>query len=326
MTEGAAAASNPVGPTSAGRLLREARQAQGLHIAALATSIKVTPRKLELLETDRFDELPDATFTRALAQTVCRALKIDPAPILTLLPPLGGGHRLGSLGEGLNTPFRERPGQLIPKDWARLTSPALWGPALVLLAAAALYLTPSGIFDLTAWRRAVTGPAVGAVPGKDANVSAPTAAPEPATGASTAAEGGLPPSFTSTGIPPVEAGGPGFVTQPMPSGPITPLTSTPAAAPLAGPSLGTAGTSAAGTPSGAIQIRTTSASWVEVSDARGQSLIGRLVQPGESIGLDGTAPFKIRIGNASATRLVFRGRAVPLEPLTRDNVARLDLK
>ena len=47
-------------------------RAQGLHIAALAAAIKVAPRKLELLEADRFDELPDATFTRALAQTVCR--------------------------------------------------------------------------------------------------------------------------------------------------------------------------------------------------------------------------------------------------------------
>ncbi len=59
---------------TAGRLLREAREKQGLHIAALAAAIKVAPRKLELLEADRFDELPDATFTSALAQTVCRAL------------------------------------------------------------------------------------------------------------------------------------------------------------------------------------------------------------------------------------------------------------
>ena len=82
----------PRRPT-AGRLLREARQAQGLHIAALASAIKVAPRKLELLEADRLDELPDATFTRALAQTVCRSLKIDAAPILALLPP-PSGHRL----------------------------------------------------------------------------------------------------------------------------------------------------------------------------------------------------------------------------------------
>ncbi|WP_374684976.1 helix-turn-helix domain-containing protein [Rhizobacter sp. J219] len=43
-------------PDTAGSLLRQARVAKGLHIAALATSIKVAPRKLELLEADRYDE------------------------------------------------------------------------------------------------------------------------------------------------------------------------------------------------------------------------------------------------------------------------------
>ena len=49
------------------RMLRAARERQGLHIAALAATIKIPQRKLEALEADRFDELPDATFTRALA-------------------------------------------------------------------------------------------------------------------------------------------------------------------------------------------------------------------------------------------------------------------
>ena len=106
----------PAGVASAGRLLREAREKQGLHIAALAAAIKVPPKKLEALEADRFDALPDATFARALAQTVCRALKIDPAPVMRLLPR-PSGHRLETVGEGLNTPFRERPGVLVQSSW-----------------------------------------------------------------------------------------------------------------------------------------------------------------------------------------------------------------
>jgi cytoskeleton protein RodZ len=34
----------------------------------------------------------------------------------------------------------------------------------------------------------------------------------------------------------------------------------------------------------------------------------------------------VKIGNASATELVFRGRTLDLTPNTRDNVARLELK
>ena len=70
------------GTATAGSLLRAAREKQGLHIAALAAAIKVSQRKLEALEGDRYDELPDATFTRALAQTVCRTLKVDARPVL----------------------------------------------------------------------------------------------------------------------------------------------------------------------------------------------------------------------------------------------------
>ena len=123
-------------------MLRAAREKQGLHIAALAAAIKVSPRKLDALEHDRWDELPDATFTRALAQTVCRALKTDPAPVMRLLPP-PSGHRLETVGEGLNTPFRERPGVLVQSSWPEaFSSPGFWFAGLLLLAAVAVFFLP----------------------------------------------------------------------------------------------------------------------------------------------------------------------------------------
>ena len=61
-------------PLSAGTILCQAREAAGLHIAVLAVSLKVPVAKLEALETDRLDELPDAVFARALAASVCRQL------------------------------------------------------------------------------------------------------------------------------------------------------------------------------------------------------------------------------------------------------------
>src|SRR5204862_5204025 len=158
MTEAAGTALGPVGATSAGRLLREARERQGLHIAALAASIKVTQKKLELLEADRFDALPDATFTRALAQTVCRALKIDPAAVLGLLPP-AGGYRLEQLGEGLNAPFRERPGALVQRDGAGFAFGwVFWLTTLILVAAAVVYFLPPAWLDAIGWRGLVAAP------------------------------------------------------------------------------------------------------------------------------------------------------------------------
>ena len=98
-TEGSAAQTH-----TAGMLLRRARESAGLHVAALAVSMKVPVKKLEALEADRLDLLPDAVFVRALASSVCRALKIDPAPVLQLLPQTST-PRLDAEERGINLPF-----------------------------------------------------------------------------------------------------------------------------------------------------------------------------------------------------------------------------
>lgn len=138
------------GPTepSAGAMIRSARLAQGVHIAQLAASIKVSVRKLEALEADRLDELPDATFARALAQTVCRSLKIDPAPVLALLPSPGTLSQLEEVAQGLNQPFRD-PAQ--PREGllglGLLRRPAVWGAALLVVGAMVLWWIPTSTWQ-----------------------------------------------------------------------------------------------------------------------------------------------------------------------------------
>ncbi len=132
---------------SAGALLRQAREAKGLHIAALAVSLKVPQRKLEALEADRYDELTDATFVRALAQTVCRMLKVDPVPVLALLPQTLD-TTLGRVAGGLNQPFRERPGREELKRLAWLWRPGPLVAAALLLATAVVYLAPANLWSI----------------------------------------------------------------------------------------------------------------------------------------------------------------------------------
>jgi len=281
---------------SAGTLLREARQAQGMHIAALAASIKVAQRKLESLEADRFDELPDATFTRALAQTVCRALKIDPAPVLALLPA-PAGHRLEHVGEGLNQPFRERPGRHEPSDWSVLASPAVWGPLLLLVAAGVVYLMPTGWLASLQSTPAASAPAA-PLP-VEPSASAPAVVLMPAAPTPDAAS----PSLAEVTPQPAAASGAATASDAAPSAPA-------AAAPV----------------TGALQLRAKSPSWIEVQDARSKVLMARVMQPGEIVALDGEAPLRLKVGNAGGTDVIFRGQPVDLTPSTRDNVARLELK
>ena len=79
-------------------------------------------------------------------------------------------------------------------------------------------------------------------------------------------------------------------------------------------------------PLGVLAVRVSESSWIEVQDGGGQILLSRTVQPGESIGLDGALPLRLKIGNAAATQLSFRGQAVDLGAATQGNVARLELK
>lgn len=308
----AAAAAQP----SAGRLLREAREKQGLHIAALAAAIKVAPKKLESLEADRFDELPDATFTRALAQTVCRALKTDPGEVMRLLPP-PSGHRLEQVGEGLNTPFRERPGALVQRDWVQTAaSPVFWIVALILVATVGVYFLPARLTDRATGRSrpaaasAVTSVVEPGVPPPEAIEAAASTplVPSPAMQAASAAPAVAADAAASA---PVAA-------------PVSAAPETPASAALGGAMPDP--TAAAAAPPGMLQVSATAASWVEVSDARGRPLLSRLLQPGEAVGVDGVPPLKVRIGNAAGTQVVFRGQPTDLQAFTRDNVARLELK
>lgn len=275
------------GTGSPGALLRAAREKQGLHIAALAAAIKVTPRKLDALEGDRFDELPDATFTRALAQTVCRQLKIDARPVLDLLPP-AGRVELETRPGGLNAPFRERPGREDPGPAAVALRPLVLGAVLLVGAALGVYFMPANWWS-------VRGPvaASAAVPAASVAVlSVPVAAPaasEPTTASEPAAS--APAGETVFSAPPPN----------------------PAA-------------SESSAPAGLVQLRSSEASWVEARDARGQVLLYRMVLPGESVGLDGALPIRLTIGNAAAMQIGFRGKPVDLGPSTRDNVARVELQ
>ena len=126
---------------SAGQLLRQAREGRGLHVAALAASLKVPQRKLEALERDAYDELPDIAFTRALAKTACRALKTDPGPILALLP-MPDAVGLDHVGGGLNAPFREHGDGFDVSFGGLLRQPAFWVIGALALAGLAIFFWP----------------------------------------------------------------------------------------------------------------------------------------------------------------------------------------
>lgn len=296
---------------SAGALLRAAREAAGLHVAALAVSLKVPVRKLEALEADHLDGLTDAVFVRALASSVCRALKADPAPILAKLPQTVT-PRLERAPSTLNTPFRAPGDSPGPGFVEQLSRPVVLAVLAFLLGALVLIFLPSV-------------QRVGPMPGVEVQNHVEIA---PATTAAPVAEAGAAAEPAATGTD-FLAGGAGTA---QATATVPALASALVAEAGVAPAAAPASAAADSTPSRAIAtsgIASFSAraeSWIEVTDARGVVVMRRLLEAGASTAVNGALPLAVVVGRADSTDVQVRGKPLDLTRFTRDNVARFEVK
>jgi cytoskeleton protein RodZ len=292
-------AGDPSADTAVSRpvLLRQSREAAGLHIAALAAALKVPVKKLEALEAGRYHELPDMTFARALASSACRQLKIDPAPVLEQIP-LGHAPQLGDSPQSINAPFKhaQDPAPLNPMGW--LSRPAVLGAIALLLAALVLVFLPG----------METNPVADAV-----------MPPGPASTESTVVREALPPVLAT----PVPAEAAPAAVEPVPS---------PVAVPVATPasSSGTDTTTVAGlpepTPGSLLSIAATGDSWVEVVNGSGGVVVQRMLKAGDVLDFSTAPPYAVVLGRADAARVTVRGKPFDVTPYARNSVARFEVK
>lgn len=299
---------------TAGALLREARQAQGVHIAALAASLKVPVEKLEALEQDRFDLLLDAAFTRALASGVCRLLKLDPNPILQRLPPLNA-TKVTSQNRGINETFRESGSSVS----SQLSKPVILGGIALLLGALVLVFLPT-----------IQKQMAGRFSGQETSSSSKPEA-EPPAGAEPATVQEPVQSAAPTASSPADEFRQSVVMPEVVPSPVAPAASVPALVPsvpasaASAPALGKAG-AANVNPSSVVMLSAKEASWVKVTDGKGVVVLQRLLQTGETTGVSGTLPLRVLIGRADAVQVQVRGQAFDLTPLAKNNVARFEVK
>ena len=305
---------------TAGTLLREAREAAGLHVATLAANLKVPVRKLEALEEDRYDLLPDAVFVRALASSVCRTLKVDPLPVLQRLPQTAQ-PRLVQDREGINAPFRAPGDGRNPGVLDQLGRPVVLTVLALLVGALVLVFLPvSPDGDAGTAAQSVTSDPVMPPGGADAQPQVATAvspslpanpAPMPASGA-----GAVPTAAALTAAPNTARAA------------VTPGAQTPVAAASAASPAASATGPAAGVPlaDGIVVFRTRGPSWVQVTDAGGTTVLRRLMNAGESAAATGRLPLSVTVGDAQQTDVQVRGKAFDLAALARDNVARFEVK
>lgn len=292
--------------------LREARERAGLHLVALAAMLKVPAQRLEALEAGRFHELPDTTFARALALSVCRVLKIDAAPVLAALPGTKGnplGDPIGSLNAPMPMSGRAPFGTATPSPGERRVP---WAPALallVLVAAATLwFLLPE---RMTASQEVVVQPVTQPALAGDAGPAGDPAA----------AGSGSPVTDASATAPTPSLVAPAAVA-------VAPAASAPAAASGVASGLAVAdkAESGAAAPAGILQIRAVEATWLQVTGASGRVWLQRGLQSGEQVAFSADLPLSVVVGRADGAVVTVRGAAFDLGSVSRNNVARFEVK
>jgi cytoskeleton protein RodZ len=247
-----------------------------------------------------------------LASSVCRILKIDSVPVLDRLPP-NSIHRLKYSGSGAGTVFRPLPEITGQSAWKKIPLPVLLSGLALLLGALALVFIPALKQDgaLVDVGNLSLSPAVElAISDESVTPLQPTLQ----AGDSSAIQGVDP-----EGLPL--------------SGPINAVVSMPDGTLVAAPPSKSASSAALAADSalpvpgvGQVTFRASAQSWVKVTDANGAVVLRRTLAPGDVAEASGELPLAAVVGRADATQVQVHGKAFDLSAVSRDNVARFEVK
>jgi cytoskeleton protein RodZ len=292
-----------ISPSTAGALLKAARQQVGVHLAVLSVNLKVPVRQLEALEADQYPADQSPVFARALAASMCRQLRVDPAPILALMPmsanylePHGAVRHAYAAPADLGRVRRASAGVPTKAWWAA-------GAMVVLIAVLIWAPHPSQ----WAWLDAVT-----------AAVASPEPEPksEPVTNVTAVAADANPQNAPAITDPSLSGGQGGPV--PLPT--VIPGTAGMPAAAASVPAVTTAA------PVPELLFSALNTSWIEVRDSQNQLLWNGVLNTGDSKRLQAPQPVSVVVGRADAIQVSFKGQPLDLIPHTKVNVARFEVK
>ena len=278
---------------SPGALIRQAREASGVHIDALAAALKISVDRLEALESDRYAALPDIVFARALASSACRILSVDSHDVLALMPKskmqslpvsrhnINATFRHGSESHGRNYFLRQ------------FTRPLAVAVVVILVAAGVLFFLPQ----------------------KGEDPKSVDIAPERALAT---VEIGKSPAMP--------------VMQQLESTiPVTPSDSAAVnATDINAEGAVNVGAAIAGDTSMAVddvlKFQAREPTWVQVRDATKAVVFERILAKGASASVTGTLPLSVVIGRADSTDVFLRGAPFMLTSVAKENVARFEVE
>lgn len=295
-------------PISPGGILRAARENAGLSREELSQRLCIIDNTIEWLEEDIFERQPEMVYARGYIRNICRELGVNSEPALAAYEGArpqpqarSQGRRIEVKADALR-PVRKRGHGLLA--------------VLPLLAAGGVFWWLYG--------GPVTIPSV----------------PIPATLSEEVTLSPSENSIQSVSSPALEnsAGGEGGATPPHEE-PAEPAVQEVASEPLAESAAAASQPEVSATEpaqelaaevaqldqklQGALRLSFDEDSWIEVKDAGGVVLLAGVQEAGTSKELDGRAPFEVMLGNAGATKVVYREQTINSDPIGNRRTRRL---
>ncbi|HEX4918725.1 MAG TPA: RodZ domain-containing protein [Limnobacter sp.] len=322
-----------------GEILRAAREKAGYSLADISAQTKINERQLEAIESGDLGRLPPETFAKAFIKSYCKALRMDPAPVIA---SFGFSDAASAAAARVNAADANRVDPLEPKmpsSSKRLSSlnfdrktgrkSLSYGIVLAAVALMAMFYIPVFMSD-QADESASIAPEEGAPVESGNSVGVATSAAD---------QNSVPaPSVPLPVEPAANANGQTSVFPALQQpAPVAPAAVTPPAPPLAAAAPAQAPEAQAGaqqavTPPAVVagesklSFKFAEQSWVTVRDANDKVLLSQLNDGGSSLTVSGQAPFKLIVGNAQTVTISHNGKAVDLSQSIRGEVARLTVQ
>lgn len=297
---------------SAGQVLREARERQGLSVQDAADGLNLKPRVIQAIEEDRYDLLPPRTFVKGYLRAYAKLVGVKEYDVLAAFEHQQPEPEPDRVQPAV--PAAEPNGAV---GWLKWIVVAVALIILGYVAYNAYRPQPEQSGGLGGPPPAVQEPDVATDGPTDIQPPGEEAVEEPAV---TASENAGEPS-----APPAQE-----PAAPVPEQPVPPLPEV-ATEESVSPQVQTQEQSApvaaspeqSATPTAGLVISVDGESWLEVQDANGVRRFASLVQGSRTIRVAGTPPFTLLVGNARDVEVRYEGRPVALQPYTRGRVARL---
>ncbi len=327
--------------TTAGVLLKRARENANVSELSLAAQLKVSVKTLRALEADELHLLPGVAFARSLVTSICRTIKVDATEILALMPKLPQAKSEASQPRGLNLPMSGSSIDVADTFGGVgirvLAALILIGIAIIVVinwtsASSSISSLSSSMSASEATRTTATEPTnvttptvVASLPSETASPVASTTKPSSTTSAPTTA------TIVASAVASVQVKPADIKPTVVASAPAVPVTKV--ETPVAKTTVATASTPASSASAVVAQagqalivFKLTDTSYLEVSEAGGKQLLGKNGVKDDEVTVLAKMPVKVKVGNATSTTVIVNGQIYNTAPYSKGNVARFELK